>query len=284
MNMDNISMFLNAQDLSLQEMLDTDMKIEIDNVFGPSDMSLSLSDLPPLDLDESLGGPSDMPMWFTSSGVGILNAGNSNSSGSNFNFDLVGNDGAGKMVDPTSVIPCMSAANQIQYFNRNSYIVEDSPGSLSPDIDEEPFTPPETSLKFVTSLSVLNPIRQNIRVASYARDEPKGASSMLVNGGGAKVPSHAVQKVQHIQISGVRTLNGGLAHHVVTHHHHQQQQAKKQTFGAKQYHQVAEVAADYDDHRPYPKPAYSYSCLIAMALKNSAMGSLPVSEIYNFMW
>lgn len=33
----------------------------------------------------------------------------------------------------------------------------------------------------------------------------------------------------------------------------------------------------------WPTPPFASSCLIAMALKNSKTGSLPVSEIYSFM-
>ncbi|MBN3319937.1 S13A2 protein, partial [Atractosteus spatula] len=46
---------------------------------------------------------------------------------------------------------------------------------------------------------------------------------------------------------------------------------------------IAPDCAQEPPHTLYPKPIYSYSILIFMALRNSKTGSLPVSEIYNFM-
>ncbi|XP_068126264.1 forkhead box protein N1 [Hyperolius riggenbachi] len=49
------------------------------------------------------------------------------------------------------------------------------------------------------------------------------------------------------------------------------------------YQRIAPQAGMEPQQPLFPKPIYSYSILIFMALKNSKTGSLPVSEIYNFM-
>lgn len=71
--------YLGTDSISLQEMLDIDIKGEIEGVIGGNpDLGINFSDLSPLDHDEDhLGGHNDFSGWFGS--TSLLN-GNSNSS------------------------------------------------------------------------------------------------------------------------------------------------------------------------------------------------------------
>ena len=66
---------------------------------------------------------------------------------------------------------------------------------------------------------------------------------------------------------------------------HQQHLSQRRPIEKQKKSNIPISAKDDKNHKEktYPKPVFSYSCLIAMALQDSDAGTLPVSEIYKFM-
>lgn len=174
-------------------------------------------------------------------------------------FDSIG----GLLVNPQTALP-VSLSESIMMTSPITVpcSATESSGLTSPDVNET--SPLDTS----TSITVSLPI-QVISTNSVPElaDMPSHVS-LTVDVPSPSPVSHSLTTQQAQQILAL--------HEADINENSDSPKPKSKNKTTKSNQQISNENA-------YPKPAYSYSCLIAMALKNSKTGSLPVNEIYDFM-
>ena len=251
--------------LPLQDMIDSDMKADFDDISNTNFQGLdSLDMLNDLDSFTLLGGTNSTngtnSLWSqtphtttpATSTVSTLHHNNYVSFSNSYLEDMTGS--ASVMVNPNNVMPI----HPVQHQQVSSLSVNTN--NAATNGQSSPLTSPMYShhpQQLTPQGHVHQQQQQIVQQVSY-RGQPQAKSVRVlppVSSPMQQVPSPA------------------------------QHQPTSTTSSNRKKNQKNSISQQNGDkENGYPKPAYSYSCLIALALKNSHTGSMSVSEIYKFMW
>ncbi len=273
--------------LSLAEMIDHDIKEDFDEVLrnnpiGFSDTLELFNDFDSAEalfkVDGPLGGtcaPSGSGQVHVWSGGGGNFAGDP---GLTFNPSYVEDMGSASaiMVNPNNVMPVATSAQQQhqQQSLQHQQIQRLSVNTqYSPSHQGQQHSPMAASPGYIAHSPVIQQQQQQ-QPQVFRVQVPTAAPHVVTTTKTLKVLPPASSPMQQVPGSPVITVATAAAATTTNSSRKKNPSSGNNNSNSKQH----------EKENGFPKPAYSYSCLIALALKNSHSGSMSVSEIYKFMW